>query len=134
MPRFYWKKLVRDKVVHHSEIDPKILDIVYRILDDKEYHSELVKKVTEEAEEIPYEPGDTKEDLKEIADLQAVVDAMRISKGYSESEVDVAKARKVAKKGGFELRHYVDYVDLANDSEWVAVFRAQPGKYREEEI
>ena len=43
-------------------------------------------------------------------------------------------ARKKQDKGGFDQRHYVTYHDLANDSKWVEVFRAQPEKYREEMV
>ena len=41
-------------------------------------------------------------------------------------------ARKKQDKGGFDKRHYVTYHDLADDSKWVEIFRAQPEKYREE--
>ncbi|RKV92728.1 MAG: DUF1653 domain-containing protein [Candidatus Saccharimonas sp.] len=41
-------------------------------------------------------------------------------------------ARKKQDKGGFDKRHYIKYHDLADDSKWVKIFRAQPEKYREE--
>ena len=40
--------------------------------------------------------------------------------------------RKKQDKGGFDKRHYIKYHDLADDSKWVKIFRAQPEKYREE--
>ena len=41
-------------------------------------------------------------------------------------------ACKKQDKSGFDKRHYIKYHDLADDSKWVDIFRAQPDKYREE--
>ena len=132
MPRFYWNKLVRDKIAHHSQVDPKVIHIAYRKLDDESFHRELVRKADEEAREIPIYNDGSDDTLNELADLQSVVDALRVLKGYSEDQVREAVVKKTASKGDFKLRHFVEYVDLAPDSEWVETFRAQPEKYHEE--
>ena len=73
-------------------------------------------------------------DLTEIqsTSLEEVVDALRQDFGFSIEQVQEEMARKKQDKGGFDKRHYVKYHDLADDSKWVEVFRAQPEKYREE--
>lgn len=134
MPKFYFKKLVRDRVVNDCLVDPKVLDTIYTVLEGDEYRKELIKKVSEEAAEIPLEEGSDKgEALSEIADLQNVVDALREDFGFTEDEVRAEGKRKTAKKGGFSNKHFIDHVVLADDSEWIEVFRQQPDKYREVE-
>ena len=42
--------------------------------------------------------------------------------------------RKKQDNGGFDNRHYIEYNDFTDDSRWVEILRAQPGKYREETV
>lgn len=135
MSKFYFEKLVRDKVVDDCLKDPKVTETNYRVLEGSEYVQELIRKVHEEADEIPIdEQIGSQEALSELADLQNVVDALRKTLGFSEDQVKEAGARKTTKKGGFRNRQYIEYVILADDSEWVDIFRGQPDKYREEEV
>ena len=132
MIRFYLQKLVRDKVVKKCLDDEEVLHTEYRILDKQEFRRELLRKVHEEADEIPLGDNQRDESLKELADLQEVVDALRQAFGFSIEQVQEEMARKKQDKGGFDKRHYIKYHDLADDSKWVEIFRAQPGKYHEE--
>ena len=132
MIRFYLQKLVRDKVVKKCLDDEEVLHTEYRILDKQEFRRELLRKVHEEADEIPLDDNQRGESLKELADLQEVVDALRQDFGFSTEQVQEEMARKRQDKGGFDKRHYIKYHDLADDSKWVKIFRAQPDKYREE--
>ena len=134
MVRFYLQKLVRDKVVLNCLDDPEVVHTEYRELDSQEFRRELVCKVHEEADEIPLGDKQRDESLKELADLQEVVDALRRAFGFSDEQVKEEMARKKQKKGGFDNRHYIEYNDLVDDSKWVEVFRAQPEKYREETV
>ena len=132
MVRFYLQKLVRDKVVLNCLDDPEVVHTEYRELDGQEFRRELVCKIYEEADEIPLGDKQRDESLKELADLQEVVDALRQAFGFSDEQVKEEMARKKQKKGGFDNRHYIEYNDLVDDSKWVEIFRAQPEKYREE--
>lgn len=132
MIRFYLKKLVRDKVIDKCLSDPEVLHSSYRTLDDEAFRFELRRKLHEEADEIPLDNTDRAAVLEELADTQEVLDALRQSFGYSEEELRQAMEQKRRDKGGFTKRHYIEYHDLADDSQWVALFRAQPEKYREE--
>ena len=132
MIRFYLQKLVRDKVVKKCLDDEEVLHTEYRILDKQEFRRELLRKVHEEADEIPLGDNQRDESLKELADLQEVVDALRQDFGFSIEQIQEEMARKKQDKGGFDKRHYIEYHDLTDDGRWVKVLRAQPGKYREE--
>lgn len=132
MIRFYLQKLVRDKVVKKCLDDEEVLHTEYRELNKQEFRRELLRKVHEEADEIPLDDNQRNESLKELADLQEVVDALRQDFGFSIEQVQEEMARKKQDKGGFDKRHYIKYHDLADDSKWVNIFRAQPEKYREE--
>ena len=132
MVRFYLEKLVRDKVVERCKADPQVLHTEYHQLDRAAYRRELQRKIHEEANEIPLGDDSLEEALQELADVQAVLDALRDDFGFSPQQVQDAVARKAAHAGGFQGRYYIAYNDLAEDSKWVEVFRAQPEKYREE--
>ena len=132
MIRFYLQKLVRDKVVKKCLDDPEVLHTEYRTLDKQAFRRELIRKVHEEADEIPLGDDQQDEALKELADLQEVVDALRQAFGFSIEQVQEEMARKKQDNGGFDNRHYIEYNDLVDNSKWVEIFRAQPEKYREE--
>ncbi|NCU28987.1 hypothetical protein EOM60_00040 [Candidatus Saccharibacteria bacterium] len=133
MIKFYFRKLVGDKVVKRSLVDPKILEIKYRVLEGLEYRAELFRRVSEEVAEIPLEDDFRRDEaLGEIADLQNSVDALRKDYGFSEAEVRIVAERKIIKNGGYANKYFVEYVTLADDSEWIEIFRQQPDKYQEE--
>lgn len=132
MIRFYLQKLVRDKVVAKCLDDPEVLHTEYRELEGAEFRRELQRKIHEEADEIPLGDDDREESLKELADLQEVVDMLRQDFGFSLAEVQREMERKKQDKGGFEKRHYIEYNDIADGSKWIDMFRAQPEKYKEE--
>lgn len=134
MIRFYLKKLVRDKVVNKCLGDPEVLHTEYRELEGAEFRRELQRKIHEETDEIPLSDDSREESLKELADLQEVVDALRQDFGFSPAEVQQAMERKKQDKGGFEKRHYIEYHNIADGSKWIDIFRAQPEKYREENV
>ena len=130
MPSFYFKKLVRDQVLQRCLDDPKV-KTEYRILDAAEFKKELIAKIHEEAAEIPAFNDKHDEVLSEIADVQAVIDALIEGYGYTKDEVTAAQLKKAAKSGAFEKRAYIEKVDLDDDSEWVEIFRQSPEKYEE---
>jgi predicted house-cleaning noncanonical NTP pyrophosphatase (MazG superfamily) len=130
MPRFVFNKLVRDQVLERSLSDPKVRT-VYRTLDEEEYKKALVAKIIEEAREIPVEKTKNKEVIFEIADVQTVLDSLKEAYGITDEEVRRAMDEKHQKNGSFEKRAFIEYVDLDEDSEWVAHFRASPDKYEE---
>ena len=74
------------------------------------------------------------EALKELADALNVFDVVCKHLGFSPEEVRQAQQKKLEKDGGLGSGVWIEYVVLADDSEWIETFRAQPDKYREEKI
>lgn len=134
MKRFYFNKLVRDNIVKRNKANSEVLHTEYKTLGDIEYRQELVRKLAEESAEIPLDGINRAEVIKELADLQAVVDALSDSFGVSPQELDGAVDAKLEEAGGFLLRHYIEYVDIVDSSQWVDIFRSQPEKYKEEDV
>lgn len=132
MPRFYFEKLVRDKILPRTIDDPEVLHVEYQQLEGVGRAAALIKKIHEEADEIPALEAPDADAKAELADVRAVVKALQKQWGISDEELDEIEAAKTEKNGGFDNGDYIEYVDLSDDSEWVERFRAQPDKYREE--
>lgn len=103
--RYTYNKLVRDKIPENIDSEPGRKS-KYRILDDKEYLSELNKKVLEEANEFIEENS-----IEELGDLLEVINAIMKLKGYKMDEVYKVMKAKSDKKGSFNDKIYLEYVD-----------------------
>ena len=103
--RYTYNKLVRDKIPENidNEIGRKSK---YRILDDTEYLRELNKKLIEEANEFIEENS-----IEELGDLMEVLNAIIKLKGYDMEEVYKVMKEKEEKKGAFNKKIYLEYVD-----------------------
>ncbi len=103
--KYSYNKLVRDKI-------PKNIDSEqgrkskYRILDDTEYLKELNKKVIEEANEFIEENS-----IDELGDLMEVINAIMDLKGYRMQKVNEIMKLKVEKRGSFNNRIFLEYVE-----------------------
>lgn len=103
--RYTYNKLVRDKIPENIDSEPGRKS-KYRILDDKEYLNELNKKVIEEANEFIEENS-----IEELGDLMEVINAIMKLKGYQMEDVYKIMKEKADKKGVFNNRIYLEYVD-----------------------
>ncbi len=103
--RYTYNKLVRDKIPENIDSEPGRKS-KYRILNDKEYLTELNKKVLEEANEFIEENS-----IEELGDLMEVINAIMKLKGYKMEEVYKIMKAKEEKKGAFENKIYLEYVD-----------------------
>ena len=103
--RYTYNKLVRDKIPENinSESGRKSK---YRFLNDKEYLNELNKKVIEEANEFIEENS-----IEELGDLMEVINAIMQFKNYKTEELYKVMKEKADKKGAFNNRIYLEYVD-----------------------
>ena len=103
--RYNYNKLVRDKIP--EEIDRQIgRKCKYRILNDEEYLKELNRKVLEEANEFIEENS-----IEELGDLMEVINAIMKLKGYSMEDVNEVMKIKEKKKGAFNNKIFLEYVD-----------------------
>lgn len=103
--RYTYNKLVRDKIPENINSEPGRKS-KYRILNDKEYLNELNKKVIEEANEFIEENN-----IEELGDLMEVINAIMQFKNYKTEELYKVMKEKTDKKGAFNNRIYLEYVD-----------------------
>ena len=103
--RYTYNKLVRDKIPENINSEPGRKS-KYRILNDKEYLNELNKKVIEEANEFIEENN-----IEELGDLMEVINAIMQFKNYKTEELYKVMKEKADKKGAFNNRIYLEYVD-----------------------
>lgn len=103
--RYTYNKLVRDKIPANIDSE-KGRKSKFRILNDEEYLTELNKKVLEEANEFIEENS-----IEELGDLMEVLNAIIKLKGYSMEEVYKIMKAKEERKGAFNNKVYLEYVD-----------------------
>lgn len=103
--RYTYNKLVRDKIPENINSEPGRKS-KYIILNDKEYLNELNKKVIEEANEFIEENS-----IEELGDLMEVINAIMQFKNYKTEELYKVMKEKADKKGAFNNRIYLEYVD-----------------------
>ena len=98
-----YNKLVRDRVPEIIECFDKKTQ--FHILDDKEYFSELVKKLQEEVVEFS-ENNET----KELADVLEVIYAILEYKNISKNDLEKIRKELAEKRGGFEKKIFLENV------------------------
>lgn len=103
--RYTYNKLVRDKIPENIDSEQGRKSR-FRILDDEEYLTELNKKVLEEANEFIEENS-----IEELGDLMEVLNAIIKVKGYNMEEIHKIMKEKEEKKGAFNNKIYLEYVD-----------------------
>lgn len=98
-------KLVRDRIPEiifkNDGIKPRI-----RVLKQKEYRDELLKKLQEEVVEV-LAAKKPKEILEELADVEEVIDALLASAKLTRKEISTVQKQKRKKRGGFLKRIYL---------------------------
>jgi predicted house-cleaning noncanonical NTP pyrophosphatase (MazG superfamily) len=99
-----YQKLVRDKI-------PEIIrknggEPVTRVLDEKEYLTELIKKLREEAAEFEADHS-----IEELADIKEVTIAIREALGIHAGELEDVRRKKANATGRFRQRIYLERVD-----------------------
>lgn len=99
-----YKKLVRDKIP--EIIRSKGQKPVTRILDDKEYVEELVKKLREEVDEFAENHS-----VEELADIKEVIIAIRETLGIHAGELEDVRRAKADKSGRFKKQIYLENVE-----------------------
>ena len=103
--RYTYNKLVRDKIPEDIDSEQG-RKCKYKILDDSEYLKELNRKVLEEANEFVEENS-----IEELGDLMEVINAIMKLKGYNMKEVEKVMKAKEERKGAFNNKIFLEYVD-----------------------
>lgn len=102
-----YNKLVRDNI-------PQIIisnggEPVYRILNNGEYWESLLKKDSEELNEVK-EAASLEERKKELADKLELIIAMAEYNGFTLEEIIKEAEKKKMKNGGFSKRLFLEKV------------------------
>lgn len=105
-----YNKLVRDRIPEVIESTGKACRS--RILNEKEYHTELVVKLREESEEYFAARG-AQDSLEELADMLEVIRALAVVHGASWEQLEAIREEKAAARGGFRDRVYLIDVEEA---------------------
>jgi predicted house-cleaning noncanonical NTP pyrophosphatase (MazG superfamily) len=108
--RVAYNKLIRDRI-------PQIIEAgggrpVTRVLDEASYHTALLAKLVEEAQEASAAAA---EDLPaELADVFEVLQALTRAASITWNQLLTLAASKRSQRGGFEQRLFLEYVDQAS--------------------
>lgn len=98
------QKLVRDLIPGIIEKTGRRCNL--RVLDEKEYFSELKKKLVEEVDEFLEEPN-----LEELADIMEVVHALAKAIGHDDKKLDELRCKKKSERGAFEQKLFLESAD-----------------------
>lgn len=97
MKEFIYEKLVRDKIPEIIEMSGKQCEI--EILSDEKYLEMIDKKLDEELAEYH-----KNRNIEELADLLEVIYAATKARGYSIEDLEIVRAEKTEKRGGFDKK------------------------------
>lgn len=127
MRKIRFDKLVRDKIPDGQRREGSNVEV--RILNDAEYIEALKQKIVEECQEI--DTANREEAVKELAELQEVLDCMAEALDATEAEIATFQAAKRDKAGSFKERLFVETVEVADDSPWIGHYAANLDRYPE---
>jgi len=127
MRKFRFSKLVRDNIVE------KIIsgggNPIWRKLSLEEYVVELKKKLIEETKELDEAKGD--EVLKELADVQEIIDNLVEAIGSTKKDLSEQQVKKNNQNGSFKNRQYIDLVEVADDAVEIDYYLKNSDRYPE---
>lgn len=103
-----YNKLVRDNILGIISQENKIAKS--RILSDEEYKLEALKKIVEEANEV-LAAGNNKDLMKEIGDLQGIIEAVIKAFNLDEKEILEIKNQRKQERGGFDKKIFLESVE-----------------------
>lgn len=108
MKRKTYNKLIRDKIPEIIKKDNAIPKV--SVLDEKKFTVALKEKLVEEAKELL--EAETSEDiLNELSDVLELVESIATNNKLTIADVEKQKLVKKEKRGGFEKKLFLEYVD-----------------------
>lgn len=102
--------------------------VKYKTLDDQALLKALQQKLFEELSE--FDPN-SKEPLRELADLQEVIDAFTYLLGADPIKLRNLQDKIRTKRGTFTKRIFVETVTLADDDPWAEYYAKDPNRFPE---
>lgn len=108
--RFFLNKLVRDNIVDLFSKEG-IVSSSFALEDDNDYLEALTQKLIEELQEV-FSAENSEELLEELADIEDVLAAFKTLLKLDQKDIDAARAKKLALKGSFSKRTFIEYIDV----------------------
>lgn len=99
-----YNKLVRDRIPEIIAAEGKRANT--RILGDKEYLKELIKKLKEESVEFESEPS-----IEELADIKEIIIAIRQAMDIHAGELEDMRRKKATERGRFKDKIFLESVE-----------------------
>lgn len=99
-----YNKLVRDNIINIISNSNK--KAKYHILTDDDYLTELNNKLVEELNEYL-----ESNEIEELADIQEIINALVVLKGYTFDKFDEIRENKAIKNGKFEKKIFLESVE-----------------------
>lgn len=99
-----YNKLIRDRIPEITKADGWISET--KILNKKDFITELKKKILEESKELNEGKGD-KNLIEELVDIQEIIDAILTEKLMKFSEFKKVQSHKRKKRGGFKKKLFL---------------------------
>lgn len=96
-----YNKLVRDKIPEIIQANNEIP--ITRILDKKEYLTELIKKLKEETTEF-----EADNNLEELADIQEVINGLTTAIGKTTMDLEYLRKQKAKERGAFKKKLFLE--------------------------
>ena len=103
-----YNKLVRDNIPSIIEGENKTYKT--RILGDVEYELELRRKLIEEATEL-FNAKTIEEKIYELADIYELIEYVLMVNKIDKRKVDISRIRKNMKKGSFDEKVFLEYIN-----------------------
>jgi predicted house-cleaning noncanonical NTP pyrophosphatase (MazG superfamily) len=127
MHKFRFDKLIRDKIPDDQRSYGDILEL--RVLDDAEYIVALKQKIIEESQEI--DATNREEAVKELADLQEVLDCLAEALGTDKTEIARIQTVKRDKVGSYKERQYIETIEVSDSDPYIKYYLANPDRFPE---
>jgi len=129
MRYFRYKKLVRDKIVESMKNNgQKPLGV--KILDDKMFMQELIKKLIEESIEM-LQVNDIDELKEELSDVVEIINYLKKTLKLSDKRLAELLKLKKDKNGGFDKRLFLDRVGIPEENNRIGYYLNNQDRYPE---
>ncbi len=128
MPRFRFKKLVRDRIP--ELLDQKHIKPSFHKIGGEELAEALLDKLQEELSELKAALT-VEEETEELADLLEVVRAYAAQQGISWGQIEARRITKASLRGAFRDGVFIDYVAVAEENPEIRKYRDRPEDFHE---
>lgn len=120
MRKFRFEKLVRDKIVENILSGTKTNKVIYKKLNDKQFLVSLKKKFGEELKELDL--NNKEEAIKELADLQLIIDTCLKTLNIDKKEFKEIAKTKNKKNGKFDKKIYIKNIEIDETDKWFGYY------------